>query len=124
MDEAWPQQGVSLLPLHVSGGLPATQSACAPRRCKTQCLSSKPSARCTKILVHPSASTWTQPHGLIPCSGAASAQGLADYLLHNLTSDDQAVDVPVLLAPSPFMRASLHQAQPQVSSYSESIAAL
>ena len=50
----------------------------------------------------------------ICCSGAASAQGLADYLLHSVISDDQALDVPLLLAPSPFVHASLQQAQPQV----------
>ena len=47
------------------------------------------------------------------CSGAAEAQGLADYLLHSASSEEE-LDVPLLLAPAPFLRASLQHLQPQV----------
>lgn len=47
-------------------------------------------------------------------SGVAEAQGLADFVLQEVASADEDSDVPLLLAPCPFVRASLQPLQPQV----------
>ena len=51
---------------------------------------------------------------LLYFDGRLQAHGLFDFLLHEAMLSSEAVDVPTLLAPVPFIGATLHQHIPQV----------
>ncbi len=52
---------------------------------------------------------------LLYFDGRAQAHGLFEYLLHESMFASETVDVPMLLAPEPFIGASLYQHIPYVS---------
>ena len=52
---------------------------------------------------------------LLYFDGRPQAHGLFEYLLHEAAGPSQAVDVPLLLAPVPYIGACLHQLTPHVS---------
>ena len=52
---------------------------------------------------------------LLYFDGRPQAHGLFDFLLHEAILSSEAVDIPTLLAPVPFIGATLHQHIPQVS---------
>ena len=59
-----------------------------------------------------------KPASLLAFEGAAAAHGLFEWLLGQggacLGSGMESADVPLLLAPVPFVGACIHQLQPQV----------
>ena len=52
---------------------------------------------------------------LLYFDGRPQAHGLYDFLMHDALTSSEAVDVPMLLAPLPFLGATLHQHVPHVS---------
>ena len=52
---------------------------------------------------------------LLYFDGRPQAHGLFEYLLHESMSPSETVDVPMLLAPEPFIGACLYQHIPHVS---------
>jgi hypothetical protein len=55
-----------------------------------------------------------KPESLLFFDGTSRVHGLFEYLLFDTISSTEQVDVPLLIAPVPFLGASLHQLQPQV----------
>ena len=55
---------------------------------------------------------------LLYFDGRPQAHGLFEYLLHESVGPSEAVDVPTLMAPVPYIGACLHQLTPHVSTVS------
>ena len=55
---------------------------------------------------------------LLYFDGRPQAHGLFEYLLHESMGPSEAVDVPTLMAPVPYIGACLHQLTPHVSTAS------
>lgn len=65
-----------------------------------------------------------KPESLLFFEGASRVHGLFEYLLCEHSSSTELADVPLLLAPVPFLGATLHQLQPQVGMTGSALAAL